>query len=291
MSVFELGDIVFEGSYQPNALSITSEANYAEVSRLGGKPILQRFGSKLDELSLSIRLHSQLVKPETALQALNDARDQGTVMPLITGAGDFLGSFLIVRTSRTSIQHAGDGSIMAVDVDITLKERASTDLATQRSTVARSGAIALASNEPVIATGTSTGSTALEYQASADVLTANSGATAAPGLALKMGVSPNLENQKRRHLIRLMDLVIAKATKARSIVNATTGQIYTDTRDLNTQLGTMITQATSVRTLCLNASASVGSIQAAGDDLAAQVPNVRDAAQLLTRFTATRSAS
>ena len=97
-------------------------ANYAEHALLDGKPRLQWLGDSLDELTLKLLFHRQFCDPKLEVLVLKQALARHAAQPLVLGNGDHLGWFVITDLSIASQQTADDGTLLACEVDLTLKE-------------------------------------------------------------------------------------------------------------------------------------------------------------------------
>lgn len=118
----QLGNIIFENLKTPNDYSKSGEALFAEHSLIDGKPRLQRTGSTLEEISMSIRFHVSFCNPKTELSNLITARDEGQILPLLWGNGEVEGDFVITELSRNIEDADPQGNVFCYVVDLSLKE-------------------------------------------------------------------------------------------------------------------------------------------------------------------------
>lgn len=129
----QLGDIVFSGLLGPNKFEDSFTTDYAEHNLVENKPRLEAIGEKLQEITLSIKLHRAFTTPELFFDQLNNHRLNRTILPLLWGSGDIEGDFVIKSINRKFIQQADDGAITEMDLDIVLSEYFDPDkIGTQR---------------------------------------------------------------------------------------------------------------------------------------------------------------
>ena len=276
----QLGNIIFESNFDLQSFSRSSEAVYAESARISGKPTLQRLGSKLDEVSVSIRLRQEFCQPETVVAQLEAYRNSSEILPFLTGAGDVLGDFVIVSIQETAEKWNADGSIMQSNVSLSLKEFSSPNVTSRREFAARSNAFALSNNNPETATPTNARQ-AIEYQGAENVMQSSAEVKVAHNTELpKATIYPDQETHWRKRISKRMQTVLIKATAARGFINATTGQIYTDTRDLDTTLADLISKAGTLSTLALSAASLADVITQSGDVSTANLQALKDANKL-----------
>lgn len=118
----KLGDIVFDQLKGFNDFNKTGSANYAEHKPIIGKPRLQPVGTSLDELSLSMRLHSSFCNPIEELALLKKYRDTNQVLELSFGVGRKEGNFVITSINDAVEDANPGGEIFSYMVSCTLKE-------------------------------------------------------------------------------------------------------------------------------------------------------------------------
>lgn len=97
-------------------------AVWAQIPLIGGKPTVQRTGSKLLELELEFELRQEDVVVKDVLDALVEAEDQGQVLPFILGTGEFLGFFVVEEHEVTRTFTLGDGALVGCQVRAKLLE-------------------------------------------------------------------------------------------------------------------------------------------------------------------------
>ena len=97
---------------------------YPEHDVIEGKPITQFTGSNLSKRSLKILFNHSFCDPETELQRLRAAGQDHEARMLSFGA-QMQGMYVITDMSVTDTQrHGTDGTLLAVKVDLSLKEYA-----------------------------------------------------------------------------------------------------------------------------------------------------------------------
>ncbi|EAP2900181.1 phage tail protein [Salmonella enterica] len=117
-----LGDIEFEVLTSPDALDASVGSSFAEQGRIGGKPGLQFTGHNLDEYHLTLMWHQQYCDPALQWQQLNAARLAHQALAFVTGAGDYLGYFVITDANPTWQMTGDGGQLQAMQVEVTLRE-------------------------------------------------------------------------------------------------------------------------------------------------------------------------
>ena len=118
----QLGDIRFSERFGFSAFARTRETIYAEIPMVNGKPRIQRTGEKLEELNIGILLHADFCVPERELVKFNDYRVQSRVLPLVLGNGRVVGDYLVVSTNEVTRKTTKDGTLIMVELEISLKE-------------------------------------------------------------------------------------------------------------------------------------------------------------------------
>lgn len=117
-----LGDIKFEGFKGFSDFTGTNETVLSEHSVIEGKPRLQMTGEKLEEISLKFTLHVSFCNPEKEVEILQSYRRDGQVIPFVAGDGTTYGDFVIKTITRSYVQTDKNGSIVAIELDVTLIE-------------------------------------------------------------------------------------------------------------------------------------------------------------------------
>ncbi|RYC42866.1 phage tail protein [Pectobacterium zantedeschiae] len=117
-----LGDIEFELITYWDGFESTFGVDYAEHSRIEGKPGLQFVGEQLDEFRISLVFHSLYCIPDNELSRLRRAMRAHQALALVFGNGDYRGWFVITAVTASSQQTDSSGNVMAMTAEVTLRE-------------------------------------------------------------------------------------------------------------------------------------------------------------------------
>jgi phage protein U len=145
----QLGDIRFEGLFGFDTFKGKRAQSLAQHALIDGKPRLQKTGDQLEEIQIDIQLHSRFCDPESVIAQLHSACAGGQIMPLITGAGEFVGDFTISEVGRALNHLDPRGRIIWARVGVNLIEVAAEGVDAV-VVAAKSAAFAIARNEPVL---------------------------------------------------------------------------------------------------------------------------------------------
>lgn len=118
----QLGSIPFQGLKGFTQFNEGRSTNLAEHPRIDGKPRLQRVGSNLHELSVSIMLHASFCNPEQDFALLDDARENAEILPLVLANGVYVSDYVIEAIERNIQQTDARSNIVSMLVSMTLKE-------------------------------------------------------------------------------------------------------------------------------------------------------------------------
>ena len=120
---FIFGNIIFDRPAEsPESESYNKAHTYVELKPATGKPILQRKGQGLMNLTVSMYFHADFCDPSDYINRLFALMDDGEVCPLFHDNGEFQGNFAILDISVRAEKRFPDGTLMAATVDVTLKE-------------------------------------------------------------------------------------------------------------------------------------------------------------------------
>jgi phage protein U len=144
----QLGTIIFDNLKSPSEFEQRSAVVYAEHSLIDGKPRLQRTGSDLERIKISMDLHYSFCDVQGEIDALHDAMNAGDVLPLITGYGMYVGDFVIVNMSRELKHATPNGFLIAASVEVSLSEFVEGDKLTNLAQSAVQGGFAMLRNTP-----------------------------------------------------------------------------------------------------------------------------------------------
>lgn len=117
-----LGDISFDILSSPHSYSHRSAVTWAEHALIQGKPKLEWTGDELDEIAFEILLHSHLVKTETQLRLLREAKEKHQPMALVMGDGDYKGPYVITGIDTNINTTTPGGRVRSATINLTLKE-------------------------------------------------------------------------------------------------------------------------------------------------------------------------
>ncbi|MFB9160056.1 phage tail protein [Chromobacterium violaceum] len=117
-----LGDIEFDLISYFDGLEQRGGSDYAEHARIGGKPVLQFVGDRLDEVRIDLVLHAAYCQPDAELQRLHAARQAHQAQALVLGNGDHKGHFVITELTSTGRQSDRSGNLLAVEAQLSLRE-------------------------------------------------------------------------------------------------------------------------------------------------------------------------
>lgn len=283
--LFQLGSMEFEGLNAPESMDSSGSANYAEHALIEGKPRLQRLGSKLDSVNMSLKIHRSFAIPENRISELQAARDNGEIMPLITGAGDVRGDFVITDVSVNYMRCADDGSIIEATIGVILKEYSTPDRSVRARTNAQRNAFALSENNPV--PSSSPASQAVESDASEAITATAVSSTALSDSTDTAAQVPARELQERRKMAVSARKMIADANRVRGIINAFTGIRYDNTRLLDLDLISIVSKCSNVLGMLAGGS-PLGDIGAEVELATVAVKSMKTNAAWLQSFTTAR---
>lgn len=139
----QLGNIVFEGIKGFEAFAHKLEASYAQHALITGKPKIERTGTALDELDITINLHSAFTVPEDDIKALDAARINGDILTLTLGTGTVVSDFVIVSIENKLQKTDKNGAIVGVTLELKLLECVTADKFAQQQKAAKNNAFAV----------------------------------------------------------------------------------------------------------------------------------------------------
>lgn len=122
-----LGNYRFDGLIGFDSLSKSASENYATHEVISGKPVLQHLGGNLDEYRFTIRLNAKFCNPEDEIDLLNSLKADGEVLPFNTGAGSFLGDFVIESIEEDTVRTDAEGNLIEVVLSLFLLEHVDPD--------------------------------------------------------------------------------------------------------------------------------------------------------------------
>ncbi|MGE4402853.1 MAG: phage tail protein [Desulfobulbus sp.] len=117
-----LGDIGFGLLTSPRGFETRMGTCYAELQVIEGKPLLQYTGDNLDGHLLTFTFRSDFCDPQEVWDALKNRQEGHQPLALFLGNGTVLGNFVIARLDRSILQAADDGTLLAFEATLDLKE-------------------------------------------------------------------------------------------------------------------------------------------------------------------------
>ena len=118
----QLGNITFDKLAGFTDFDTADEAYYAEHSLIGRKALLQPTGQALKTGTIKVSLRQDFTDVAGAIALLYGMMQDYTAGNLIWGTGDVEGMFVITNITNTYTQQLPDGTLVACDLSITLKE-------------------------------------------------------------------------------------------------------------------------------------------------------------------------
>lgn len=233
----QLGNIIFTPVKGFTDVSVTSETNLVEHALIDGKPKIQRVGTNLETMEITILFDVAFCTPQSEVDALNSSREAGEVMPLVMGSGRFVGNYVIKSVQQTKVHEATDGTLLQAEVSLSLMEFANKQLNQAVSQSAISSAFATTANV------SQTFSNMTQYQsveqvASMGVVASQAAIGTASDTLSKLGSSVQLYRAKAEQVIRDMNTATSKFnTVLDAINNDTASDLYAITRDLAVSIG------------------------------------------------------
>lgn len=118
----QLGNIIFEELKGFSNWRQDYKSKYAEHKRINGKSRLEALGEQLENINFGIQLHQDFINPKQAFDELNEARINNEVLSLVLGNGEYINDFVIISISKNHIQTASDGTVILMNLSVSLKE-------------------------------------------------------------------------------------------------------------------------------------------------------------------------
>lgn len=98
------------------------QANYAEIARIGQKPLLQFTGHALDTFSLDMLFHVEFCTPQDEIDKLISLKDAREAGGLVLDNGRHAGYFVITTLDVVATQVTPKGDLVQATVKVQLKE-------------------------------------------------------------------------------------------------------------------------------------------------------------------------
>jgi len=119
-----LGEIEFEVLASPSGFEQRFASEFAEHARVSGKPLLEALGGDLDEIALTILLHTRLGDVQARLREIRQAMTQQAPLALVLGDGSYLGPWVLTEGSVTTRKTDARGRIISAELQVSLREYA-----------------------------------------------------------------------------------------------------------------------------------------------------------------------
>ncbi|MCO5285210.1 MAG: phage tail protein [Chitinophagaceae bacterium] len=121
--LLQLGNKVYEGLFVPSTISYSgNEANLAQYDLINTKPRLQFTGNTLEEVTLQFKLRIEFCTPAQEIKDLEAWKSTGEILPLLLGNGEYVNDYVIKSVGKEITQTFNDGTIVEVDITISLLE-------------------------------------------------------------------------------------------------------------------------------------------------------------------------
>jgi phage protein U len=116
------GEITFELLSSPLSYESIHRWTYAEQRTVEARPRLQWLSEDLRTIAFDLQFHASFTDPANQLESLLAAARDHNARALVFGNGDHQGYFVIVALSVTSTQMTAVGDIIAMKINMELKE-------------------------------------------------------------------------------------------------------------------------------------------------------------------------
>ena len=119
----QLGSIRFELLKTPEGVNQKDRWDYVEHKVLDEKSRLQRMGTSLQELTITLTLSTASgFYPEELLSSIYENARRKTPLPFILGDGTVVGKYVIEEITREWKRTDSRGKLLHVELEIKLKE-------------------------------------------------------------------------------------------------------------------------------------------------------------------------
>jgi phage protein U len=145
----QLGDIVFEQLFGPESFTRVDTVSVPQHTRINRRPKQQFTGVDLGKIKIGMHLHRSIEgygmqSVEETIKKFRDLRNSATHLKYITGSGNVIGTFIIVKTEEKWAQTTPTGDIVSCKLEHELIEVTSSS----PSVAAKSNAKANSKNRP-----------------------------------------------------------------------------------------------------------------------------------------------
>lgn len=118
----QLGDIRFDLITYFDGLNASKKIDYAEHATIEGKPKLQYIGEALETVNIRLSFHNSFCDPAQELKRLKESASRYEPLPFIFGNGMYKGNYVIEEINESLIQTLNEGTIIAIEAEVKLKE-------------------------------------------------------------------------------------------------------------------------------------------------------------------------
>lgn len=115
MFVFSVPTLAYQDFQRKNAW------RFASTPRVGAREAVQFVGPGADDISLSGTAYAELSKGVASLDDLREMAKDGAAWPLVDGAGNVLGTFVITSIDEKKKHFLADGTALQIDFSIELQ--------------------------------------------------------------------------------------------------------------------------------------------------------------------------
>lgn len=120
--MMQLGSIKLFGVNGITSFESSTEANYVQHALIEGKPRLQRVGTNLETLKVSVVFNALYCVPEEELSKWYDLLNDSKVQYLTNKSGDYYGNFVVKSLSHTILKQSDTGTIQHSELTVELLE-------------------------------------------------------------------------------------------------------------------------------------------------------------------------
>lgn len=228
----QLGSIQFTTLKGFTGFTTTEETNIVEHALIEGKPKLQRLGTNLDTIELTMLFDVAFCIPQSEIDALNNSREAGEILPLVMGNGRFVGNFVIKSVNSTVLHSADDGTVLQAEVNASLLEHANANQTVMAAASAIAQAFANANNNPPVFLP-ALKPVSIEMMATEALVNAGAGLNTAASTLNGLEAFVDLYRPKAEAVIQNMLVAGDQLNETLSIINFDPlSELYALTRDL-----------------------------------------------------------
>lgn len=117
-----LGRVRFDTLQAPQAWEEKLKFSFVEHQVVEGRPVLQKMGEDLQEITLDIHLLANIEDVDSRLRQFKEMLRAGAAQSLVLANGDFLGDFVMTELVIKRKVSFADGKLWEAEATIGLKE-------------------------------------------------------------------------------------------------------------------------------------------------------------------------